>query len=225
MFKPSRISALFAVALVALFANVAPAQAVVTCLDHGHVDGVWVKVVSGNLQVFIGDHTVSPTVERNPADVVLKAKPASQGTVPASPNPACQGTPGNPVWILPQTENDLVNGLLWLGWSAESISSGVLVGNQVTLKLTDAHPETGTGVFCGFTKSGFTTTKLFDSSDGYTSADSVAIPVGAGGHRHLNWAFTKSGNWSLTFEVSGTPVGGSLQTVSKTYSFAIGSTC
>jgi surface-anchored protein len=221
MFKPSRLAALLVAVVGTLFVAVVPAQAAVT-LDHGHVDGVWVKFVSGNLQVFIGDHTSGSTVERNPADVILKAKPAAQQTVPPSPNPACQGTPGNPVWILPQVENDLVNGLLWLGWSAQTIGTGVLVNNQVTLKLTDAHPTTGSGVFCGFTKSGFTTTKLFDSSDGYTSADSVAIAVGAGGHRHLNWAFTKSGDWSLTFEVTGTPVGGSAQTVSKTYNFSIG---
>jgi surface-anchored protein len=166
--------------------------------------------------VWVGDHTGATLVERNPADVILKAKPAAQQTVPSSPNPACLGTAGNPVWILPQVQDA---NLLWLGWSAELIGSGVLVNNQVSLKLTAVTPPTG-GVLCMYSKSGFTTTKIFDSSDGLP--DSVTIPVGASGHRHVNWAFTKSGSWTVGFEVTGTPVGGSAQTVAKTYTFSVG---
>ena len=216
MFRPSRIATLLAAVLLALFGAVVPAHAAVT-LDVGHVDGAWVKYVAPNLQLWIGDHTGGSTVERNPADVILRALPASQQIVPASPNPTCLGTPGNPVWILPQVQNA---SLLWLGWSAEPISSGVVDGNQVTLKLKGVTPPAGGGVFCGYSKSGFTTTKIFDSSDGLP--DSVNIPVGATGHRHINWAFTASGTWTLVFEVTATVGGVAKSSGDKTYTFSIG---
>lgn len=217
MHRLFRFAAVPAAVAITLLAAVVPAHATVN-LDVGHVDGAWVKYVSPNLQLWVGDHTSGSTVERAPADVLLVAKPASQQTVPASPNPACLGTAGNPVWILPQVQNA---NLLWLGWSAETIGSGVVDGNQVTLKLKSVTPPAG-GVFCVYSKSGFTTTKIFDSSDGITAADTVAIPVGATGHRHVNWAFTKSGSWTVVFEVTATVGGVAKSSGDKTYTFSVG---
>lgn len=212
-----RIATVMVAVLVALFGGVLPAHAAVV-LDDGHADGVWVKYVSSGLQVWVGDHTGGSLVERAPVDVTLRAKPESQTTVPASPNPACLGVPGNPVWILPQVENPA---LLWLGWSAESIALGVVDGNQVTLKLKSVSPPGGVGVFCVYSRSGLTTTKILDSSDGVSAADSVTIPVGASGHRHVNWAFTASGTWTVVFEVTATVGGVAKSSGNKTYTFSV----
>lgn len=217
MSRVPRIAVLTLAVLTALVGGVLPAHAEVV-LDDGHVDGVWVKYVSPNLQLWVGDHTGGGLVERAPADVTLRAKPESQITVPASPNPACLGTPGNSAWVLPQVENPA---LLWLGWSAESIAPGDLDGNQVTLKLKSATPLSGVGVFCVYSKSGLSTTKIFDSSDGVTAADSVVIPVGSTGHRHVNWAFTSSGPWTVVFEVTATVGGVAKSSGNKTYNFSI----
>jgi surface-anchored protein len=220
MFRPSRLAALFAAVLATLLANVSSAHAIASCLDHGHVDGAWISIAGGNLQLQINDHGGSGI--GGPTGVTLKAKPASKQVVANPPSPSCLGSAGQDVWILPQSESDLTNGLLWLGWNAEALDFDDVVGDQVTLKLTGASPPAG-GVFCGYTKNLGVVTKYFDTSDGFSAADSAIIPVDQ--HKHLNWAFTKSGNWTLTFELSGTPEGGSLQTVTRTYNFVVNSTC
>jgi hypothetical protein len=220
MFKHSRPAALLVAVLVTLFGAVTPAHAAVT-LDVGWVDGIWVEYVNRNLEFWVGDHTGPTLVERNPVDVILRAKPESRRTVPVSPNPACLGTPGNPVWILPQVQDQ---NLLWLGWSALTIPSGVLVNNQVVLTINaraNVRPPTGSnGVLCVYVKSVFSTMKLFDSSAAFPQ--SVAIPVGAIGQRNMNWAFTVSGAWQVDFTVTGTPVGGATQILTKTYTFSVG---
>jgi surface-anchored protein len=210
----SRILVLSAV-VAALAGGVLPAHAAVT-LDDGHVDGAYVTYVSPNLQLWVGDHTGGSTVERAPAEVILRAKPESESTVPASPNPACLGTAGSPVWILPQVEN---TSLLWLGWSAASIGAGVVDGNQVTLRLKSISPPGGVGTLCVYSKIGLTTTKIFDSSDGLP--DTVGIPVGSTGHRHVNWAFTTSGTWTVVLEATATVGGAAKSSGDKTYTFSI----
>jgi surface-anchored protein len=220
VFRYSRLAALLAAVLVTLFGAVAPAHAAVT-LDVGWVDGIWVEYVNRNLEFWVGDHTGPTLIARNPADVILRARPESQLTVPPSPNPTCLGTPGSPVWILPQIQNP---NLLWLGWSAITIPSGTLVNNQVLLTINaraNVRPPAGSnGVFCVYSKSAFSTTKLFDGSAAFPQ--SVAIPVGANGQRNMNWAFTASGTWEVDFTVTGTPVGGTTQILTKTYTFSVG---
>jgi surface-anchored protein len=198
-----------------VLAGIVPAQAAVT-IEQGHVDGAWIRYAGGSVRLLVGDHSGGSFIERQPADVILRARPAAQTTVPAAPNPACLGAPGSPVWILPQVEN--VN-LLWLGWSAASIPVGVVDGNQVTLRLKSVTPPSG-GVLCVYSRSGFTTTKIFDSSDGLP--DSVAIPVGAGGHRHVNWAFSRSGMWTAVFEATATVGGAAKSSGDHIYRFSVG---
>jgi surface-anchored protein len=225
MVTPSRLAALFAAVVITMFGAVVPAHANScsggTCtLDVGHVDGVGVKYVSPHLQLWVGDHTVTPTAERDPATTTLVALPASQTVSTASP--ACEGGAGHTVWILPQIQND---NLLFLGWSAEPISSGVVDGNKVTLKINAASDITtpaGGGRFCVFAKSGLTTTTIFDS--GLSFPQSVDIPVGTTGHRHANWVFTAKGAWQVNFTVTAT-VGGVAKSVTKTYTFSICPTC
>lgn len=220
MLRFSRLAKSLAIvgAIVALQLGAAlPAQAAVT-LDDGHVDGAWIKFVNNAVEVWVGDHTGGGTIERNPADVILRAKPESQKSVPNPARPACLGTPGNPVWILPQVEDP---NLLWLGWSAQSITSGVVDGNQVTLKVKSVTPPTAGAGFCVYTRSPLgVATVLFYNLDGLP--DSVTIPTGPSGHRHVNWAFTASGTWTVKFEVT-TTVGGVLKSSGeKTYTFSVG---
>jgi surface-anchored protein len=44
-------------------------------------------------------------------------------------------------------------------------------------------------------------TMLLSSQDGITGADSLLVP--AGEHRHVNWAFTEPGDYTVTFNASG----------------------
>jgi surface-anchored protein len=220
VYRPSRLVAVLAAAFAMLFAAVVPAQATVT-LDVGHVDGVWVTFASGTLNWSVGDHNGGGTTERNPADVLLRAKPETETVVGASPKPACLGTPGHAVWILPQIED---TNLLWLGWNGESIGTGVLANNDITLKINAAsnvRPPSGSGgVLCVYSKVGLTTTKIFDSSSA-TFPQSRTFKSDSTGHTHVNWAFTASGIWEVDFTVTATPVGGSAQSVTKTLTFSV----
>jgi surface-anchored protein len=215
--KPLKALCALGAAVALVLGSALPAHATVT-LDQGHVDAAWIKYTSGSLQLLIGDHTSGSLVERNQADVVLSAKPASQKTVPNPANPACLGTPGSSVWILPQIQNP---SLLWLGWNAESISSGVLDGNVVTLKLKSVTPPVAGAGFCVYSVSTFgTPTVLFNSLDGLP--DSVAVPTGPTGHRHVNWVFKATGTWTVTLEVTATAGGVAKSSGDKTYTFSVG---
>lgn len=222
MFRPSRLAALFAAVLATLLASVAPAHAVNACLDHGHVDGMWISLSAGNLQLQINDHTSGFGLQ-DPSNVDLVAKPAAKKVL-TNP-PTCLSSAGSDVWILPQIEPNLATGLLWLGWNADALNppANSVVGNQVTLTLTGVVPPAGTqgGVFCGYT-TGIGGQTYFTYLNG-SSAGSATIVVDE--HRHLNWAFNKAGDWFLTFQLAGTPTGGSPQTVTKTYHFVINDTC
>jgi surface-anchored protein len=213
------LAAVLAAVLVMLFGAVVPAHAAVT-LEVGWVDGIYVKYVNPNLRLWVGDHTGGGTVERSPGDVILRARPGSQRTVQPAPNPACLGTPGNPVWILPQVQDHT---LLWLGWSAATIPSGVLINNSFVVTINAVAnvrpPADSNGVLCVFARSAFSAIKYFDSTAAFPQ--SVHVPVGLNGQWNMNWAFTARGIWQVDFTVTATPVGGTTQIITKTYTFSI----
>lgn len=188
------------VALVAgvttLSMAIAPAAqaAPLVVLDKGHVDVVDVAYEDGGLHLHIHDETVDPGVERDPADVLLRVLAPAKTTVPADPAFAFLGTPGSPVWILPQVENP---DLLFAGLSTEELETGVLAGDQVTLKLCAVY---GPGKVSVFTTDAFgNPTVLLNSRDGLP--DTTALPVG--GHQHANWSFSAAGTYRLVLSATG----------------------
>lgn len=212
MFRNTKlITTLMAAALLATTV-VSPAQAAPVVLAQGHADAFWIEYTGGALKAWVNDATVAPAVKRAPADTVLHVKPAAQTTVQNPANPSCLGTPGSPVWILPQVQNA---NLLWLGWDSNALNTGVFTGNQVTLKL---HSVTGPGSVCVYSW-GVGVTTLLNSGNGLP--DTVAIPVDQ--HRHVNWAFTAAGTYTAVFEVYGTlTLGGNRTTGLLPYTFTVG---
>jgi surface-anchored protein len=115
------------------------------------------------------------------------------GKVPANPGFAFLGEPGAPVWILPQSSNP---NLLFLGVAAEDIRPGTFVGDRIEMVLKEVD---GPGHFSVFAVGGFgTPEKFLDSRDGITEAD--VLPLSAGSHSHLNWAFTEPGLYRIRLE-------------------------
>lgn len=191
----------------------APAQATVT-LSSGHVDAVDVNWVNNTFSVKILDDTVSPAVQRDPADVTLSVPAGAKTTVPSSSQYSFLGNPGDTIWVLPQQSK---SGLLWLGWNATDVPSSVLNNNNMQLKLTAV---SGPDDFSAYTVSTFgTVTVWFDSGNGLPDSRTLS----AGGHGHVNWAFESAGTYTVTFEVTGvrSSDGAAVSSGSVNYTFVV----
>jgi surface-anchored protein len=197
---------------VAAVLTVSPAHAVTTISD-GHVDAVDVDWTGSALTLDLLDGTVTPAVERQPAAVVLNAVSASKTTVPSNSAYAFLGTPGSPVWILPQTQR---TGIVWPGFNTEGVPSGALSGNTVTVKVISV---SGPADFSVYTTNALgTPTVWFDSGNGLPDTRSIAINT----HAHANWAFEAAGTYTVVFEVTATTTGGTaITTGQQTYTFTV----
>ncbi|MGN9907488.1 choice-of-anchor M domain-containing protein [Phytohabitans sp. LJ34] len=201
-----------AAAVLAGTLTAAPAQAVPITLTSGHVDVLDVDYASGALVLRVLDGTGSTDVERNPADVVFQVPVAAKTTgVPNTPAWSFLGT-GGTAWILPQNQT---SGLLWPGWNTTEVPAGVFVGDKVTFNLTAVSGPAG---FSIYTAAGGTPTVLFDSGNGLPDTLDVARLA----HAHANFGFDAAGTYTVTFNVTGTLVGGgSISSGSKQFTFQV----
>ncbi|WBQ06792.1 choice-of-anchor M domain-containing protein [Kribbella sp. CA-293567] len=208
----SRVLAGAATAALITMLQVLPAHALTT-ISSGHVDALDVDWTGSALTLDLRDGTVTPNVDRNPADVVLNAVPASRTTVPSGASYAFLGTAGSPVWILPQTQ---VSSIVWPGFNTEGVPGGALQGNSVTVKLVSVTGPAQVSVYS--TSSLGTPSVWFDSGNGLPDTRAFAVNT----HAHANWAFEAAGTYAVVFEVTGkTAAGAAVTTGQKTYTFTV----
>jgi surface-anchored protein len=171
-------------------------------LDYSDTDGTW--------DFHVGSDTFGLEFAAN--EVFLEAKAAALTTIPTNANFSFLGHAGDPITILPQTQDEE---LLYLGYGGDGIPDGVFVGNQVKVTLKGV---TGPGDFFSYKVDGFgTPTVYFNTRDGINSNDFVTVQ--SGGDAHLNWAFTVPGIYVVTLEASGTLVAGNTPTSSGPVTF------
>lgn len=187
----TKYAAVAAAAAAVLAATAAPATAQgsgrYTVLSEGHVDVFGLAYEDGALDLHV--HDEEHAAEYAPGEVVLKANNEAKTTVPAGYD--FLGTPGDDVWILPDTE---VAGLLFAGYGAEEIAPGDFANDTLTLTVHDAWGDVDL-----YTVDDFGTPAVeFDSDEGPGSWQ-----VTAGSHGHLNWAFGEAGLYKLTVEAEG----------------------
>lgn len=169
-----------------------------TRLPRGHTD-VGLTFENGVLGWEVHGEDAGQAFE--PHAALLNVPARAQTAVPDNAAYAFLGAPGAPVWILPQTGNPK---LLFLGLATEEIPAGTFVGDQVTLSLLAV---SGPGDFSVYAVSGFgLPDRMFDTRDGITADDRFTL--GAGGHNHVNWAFTAPGYYRVTLVGQGTLVDG-----------------
>ncbi|QIQ01074.1 choice-of-anchor M domain-containing protein [Streptomyces liangshanensis] len=191
----------------------APAQAAPITLSAGHVDVVDIAYEDGALELGLHDETTGTPVERDPAEVTLRVKPEARTQVPANRAYAFLGAAGAPVWILPQTSNP---NLLFAGWAAHEVPTGVFQNNSVRLTLASVSGPADVSVY-DVTLG--TPVKKFDSGDGLPDT----VVATAGEHHHTNWAFEAAGTYTLTFRASGTLTDGTTVTSAPVaYHFTVG---
>ena len=189
-----------------------------TTLWEGHTD-VGIVYELGGWNLHIGQHEATPPMEYAPNEATLGVDiVGAHSTVPANPQFSFLGSTGSSFWVLPQVQDPA---LLFLGFGTEELAPGLFVNNEVTLSLQGVRAP---GQFSVYEVGVFGSPTVFmNSGDGITAADSILLT--AGGHRHVNWAFSTPGIYKVDFVAAGTLVDGNVFTTSGpiTYTFAVAS--
>lgn len=116
-----------------------------------------------------------------------------------------------PLWVLPQHERE---GLPAFGFSTEEIEAGLLVDDQIQLRLRALQ---GPGDFSLWEDDAFGQPDFFFSThEGLTSS---AFPIGL--HAHYNWAFSAPGDYILVFEATADLLTGSSVETLAIYRFKV----
>lgn len=176
-----------------------------TPLSEGHTD-IGIGYAGGLWDLHVHDEETD--TEYEPDDALLVVNSLAETTVSPGMQWGFLGASGSPYWQLPDSD---VPGLLFLGIGAEEIENGIFVNDLLTLTLTG---WSGPGNFSLFTVDGFgdLDTLRMNTADGISAGDS--IQVAAGSHSHFIWGFTQPGDYTLTFEASGTLQAGNIPTSS-----------
>lgn len=200
---------------LAAFLAATPILDAQTVLTEGHTDvGIVYETDGWNLHV--GRHEDQPPAEYAPGEALLQVGGAALTTVPGGPSYGFLGSAGTPVYILPQHQEE---SLLFLGLGTEEQEAGVFANDRITLSLAGV---TGPGQFFMYEVGALGAPTVFmNSADGIAESDHVDLL--AGGHRHVNWAFSVPGTYELGLRASGTLVAGNVYTLSDvaTYRFEV----
>lgn len=160
-----------------------------TRLLTGHTD-IGVAYEDGAWNLHVGRHEDNPPAEYTPAEAVLVVGPAAQSPIPSAAAFRFLGTPGAPIYVLPQAHHE---NLLFLGFGSEELPTGLFANDEVKVSL---HSVDGPGGFIVYDVDAFGTPAVFfNSLDGLNAQDTITLV--AGGHRHLNWAFTAPGTYRV----------------------------
>lgn len=227
--------------------------ALLLALTPGGVQGQVTVLTTEHVDVAVNYHAGAPgmlllTVRDEDARREYAADQALQFagsntrlTIPNNPNFSFLGNPGDPVWILPQSQDPAK---LYLGISTENktsqagwtgvgvpndflvrgVDAGIFQGDQVTLTLTGLRGPAG-GHFFLYQASAFGAPAVsMNTRDGLGAAD--ARTLGTNGHDHYNWAFSATGLYELTFQASGVLAadGQTLTSAPFTYFFGVETT-
>lgn len=156
-------------------------------IKHGHVDLATYSTGNG-IGFAVQEDVTGSHVKRDPSKVVFYAgKSAKDGNV----------------WRLPQTQK---NSVPWVGWSNQNLSPHK--PSKISLKSVKGPGSVRIWLQGGL---GVKAKTLMSSSGNST----YTIPANT--HMHLNWDFSKSGYYTITFAVSANG-----KTVTKDFHFAIG---
>jgi putative ABC transporter-associated repeat protein len=175
-------------------------------LSSGHIDYA-TRIVGGKLRSLIGDGTASKKVYREPSGTVLWLKPASKVTLPSGYGQI--GAAGSSVWQVPQTQK---SGLIWLGWSTESLSAANVQG-PVTWKINKV---SGPGTMKVYLSGAFGGIQAMIFNNG----GSYSIPLGV--HAHANWAFSAQGIYRIKMTQTATLANGKVSSDTDTLTIAVG---
>ncbi|MBT0774025.1 choice-of-anchor M domain-containing protein [Kineosporia sp. J2-2] len=192
-------------------APAAPSPPSTSELRDGHAD-LGPVYQDGRWQIQLKDDTSGTTRWRDPAGVGLRISDAARHPLPDDSDYAFLGSPGDEVYLIPQTQ---VSGVLWLGWNTQHPS---LDRRQISDVAFSLHDLTGPGnlhVYLDY--SGFRAPQqLWDGTD-----VTQTIDVLPGVHTHANWAFSAPGDYHAVFTATLTPRDGDKVSASADLHFLV----
>ena len=162
---------------------------------------------SNRLGVILG-YDPGQTASNNQAYIVGGTN--AQISVSSNPNFAFLGSPGSPIWILPQSQNVT---LPYLGISAEDIPGSVFE-DPMQLELVSVE---GPGNFFAWSVSGAGNPPniKFIATNGVVSPQFNKATPSIGSHEHNNWGFSTNGLYRVTFRVNGKFLGDTTNTLGR----------
>ena len=164
-------------------------------LNEEHVDLVSVRYAAGKLQLKTRADLKNGEIGKilEPANIVVQLNSKTKSTVPNNPAYLFLGEAGDPVWLIPQAFR---TGVVWAGWETESLKKGTFQKNQIQLELIDVSGPGNVEVYF-YGDEG--PERVFSSKDNSYKKYQEMV----GSHTHANWAFSKPGNYQLTFQAQG----------------------
>ncbi|WP_449280665.1 choice-of-anchor M domain-containing protein [Leucobacter sp.] len=192
----------------------APPSAQKRVIRNVHTDAVSAYYESGGLVLQSKadiDGELGKRLESRATLFHLVDSSASRQQVPSGTQYGFIGSPGSDFWLAPQTQN---HDLIWPGFSTEDPGlRKVLEGGSLKVRLLEAR---GPGRAELYLQESFGPKRVFSSSARLPDW-SIGVPQ----HTHMNWAFTRTGTYTLTFEVEAS-IGGRTQTARNDYTFVVG---
>lgn len=183
-------------------------------ITRGHVD-IGPRIIDGEWLTVARDDSVIPAVWRYLDDFVLHVVDESLMALPEGDTYAFIGVDaGQPVHVIPQTENPQV---VWLGWNTQDPEVIAAIERGVTLRL---HRTEGPGDVFMFLQAGnFSEPQVLWNS----TVDGVQdFWVETNTHTHSNWVFTEPGAYLMEVEFAATLLDGSEASHRATLRFAVG---
>lgn len=148
------------------------------------------------LDIVATDEDRHPPVDHRSTNVLLMVAESGRLELPGDLPPL--GAAGDSLWVLPSSQKE---GMLYLGLSAEGNPAGVFEG-PLGMELVDVR---GPGHFFLWQADLGGLTFWMNSRDGIDPSDRYDQLVG--GHSHLDWGFSTSGVYRLTFRATGRRLG------------------
>ena len=222
-----KVPFLFTVAVWVSPAAVPVAWGQETVFDTGHYDLAVTYEPEMGWRTYV--HDFEARGELSTTTTVLKVNASARTQVPGDPDFALLGSPGDPVWVVPEIfQADII----YLGMGAPLLGRNIFTGGlsnrgQVTMRLVAVD---GSGPDAGGTlsmwQSGFPPRFYFSTADGIGAGDALEA-ITANFHAHYNWGFTAPGLYRITFEYSGELVaelGGGMTSTQVIFTFDVGDT-
>ena len=191
----------------------APASRAKRVIQNVHTDAVSAYLDNGTLVAQTkadldvdGDGKVDLGTRLVTRELLFHVADAAKVAIPNVPGFDFLGTPGEIIWLAPMVQNPAI---IWPGFSTEDPN---LRGKATSLdfRLVGVDGPGRVEVFLG------TTGRAFSST-----TDLPAWRSGVPQHTHMDWAFSRAGTYTLTFEISG-QVDGRQQTARNDYTFVVG---
>lgn len=183
-----------------------------TEIRDSHAD-IGPALVDGQWRIQIKDGAAEPPIWRNPDDVILRVTDEAEHALPDDETFDFLGAPGDPVFLIPQTQ---LPGVIWLGWNTQH--ANLLADPPANISF-DLHDLDGPGdLHVYFDYGGFRPPQqIWDST---MTGQQLDVPSNT--HAHANWAFTKPREYAVTFTATITTSTGDRVSPSAVLYFLVG---